>query len=420
MNKNMQTHGWVALDTPFEPPVYFWQEVKYYLLRGIVDVLVFPFFLCIVLGLGIWKKSCKQPARKRMFFGSHPIVTFVHNKHILETEYECVLFAFEDWSNGAMHKGITLKDIMPSFLIGNTPYMLGSYWTMAWVLLRFDVVHLYFDGGLLERTLWWRIEPILYQVFGIKVVLYPYGTDVMSTVRNANRIQRFGHMRFSKKYFMLDYKREKRNFWWSKYANLIIGYAPYIDFLPRLDVLTWHGHIVYDVDRVPFPSIKPKIKIIHFASHGVRKSSSFIKNELDKLSKVYPQIEVECLSGLSRDDAIKKIENSHIFIDSLNDGYLQFSSLEAMLKGRVVLSLIDTELQTFFTQIAPSEYKSFFHDLPLIGINSDSLYAKLEDLILHPEALESIANKNNEFAHTMVAQNIEGYKTIMSMLMEQK
>ncbi|AOO66676.1 hypothetical protein [Sulfurospirillum halorespirans] len=418
MLKDKQTYGWVALDTPFEPPVCFWQEWSYYTKRVILDLFCFPFFVCAVLGIGLWKKIRKQPSQKRMFFGSHPIVILMHNKHVLEEEYACVLFAFEDYSKGKMHDGLTLRDIMPSFLIGKSPYMLGSYWAMIWVLVRFDMVHLYFDGGLLERTVWWRLEAWCYQLCGIKIVMYPYGTDVMSVSHNTNRIQRFGHMRFSKRYFLLDKKREERNFWWSKYANLIVGYAPYIDFLPRLDVLTWHGHIVQDVLMLPFPSLLPKIKIVHFASHGVRKSSFFIAHELERLAAHYPHVEIECLSGLPRDIAIQKLEEAHIFIDSLNDGYLQFSSLEAMLKGRVTLSLIDAELQTFFTQIAPLEYQSFFRDLPLMGITHETLYEKLEALVLHPECLESIAKKSGEFAHEMVTNNIEGYRAIIAMLME--
>lgn len=420
MFKDKQTYGWVALDTPFEPPVQFLQEWKYYLKRVGIDFLCILPFLCVILSVWFWKKIRKKPLKKRMFFGSHPIVTLMHNRKVLENTYECVSFAFEDYSQGKMHDGLTLRDIMPSFLMGKSPYFFGSYWTMIWVLVRFDVVHLYFDGGLLERTLWWRIEPWLYQFFKIKVVLYPYGTDTMSISRNSNRIQRFGHMRFSKCYFTMDLKREKRNFWWSKYADLIIGAAPYIDILSRFDVLTWHGHIVQDVVKVPFPSLYPKIKIIHFASHGVRKSSFFIQQELARLAIHYPHVEVECLNGLPRDVAIQKLEEAHIFIDSLNDGYLQFSSLEAMLKGRIVLSMIDESIKNFFIQVASQVYRPFFDDLPLIDITHQNLYQKLETLVQNPEQLESIAIQNSTFAQRMVTQNIEGYKAIIEILMESK
>lgn len=410
---------WILSSTAFEPPIRIGNEFFYYLVRWSLDILIIIPFLCFVLMGLVVKLFRKKRDKKQMFFGSHPIVMHMQNKKVLESKYDCTLFAFDDWSNGGMHDGITLHAIMPSLLIGNRPYLFGSYWAMIWVLYRFDMVHLYFDGGLLERTIWWRLEPWLYQLYNIKTVMYPYGSDVMTIANNNNRLQRWGHMQFRKQYFMMDHKRDIRNRWWCKYANLVIGYAPYIDFLPRLDILIWHGHILDEITYIPFPDTAERIKILHYASHGVRKSSAFICEQLSRLAQKYTNVQVECLSGLSRESALKKLEEAHIFIDSLNDGYIQFSSLEAMLKGKVVLSALDAQLEEFFRQIAPDRYEIFFNELPLIPITHSNLFERLEHLVQCPEELSKIGEKNCLFANKLIEENKASYREIISILAEQ-
>lgn len=408
-------NDWIVSPFAGEKAVKIGEETRYYFIRIVADVvLLIPFLLLVLLGRA-GRLFRKKNGRPSMFFGTHPVVTHMQNKKVLESEYDCTLFVFEDWSGGKMHDGLTLHSIMPSFLIGKNPYLFGSYWTMLWILNRFDVVHLYFDGGALERTLWWRIEPWLYQWYGIKMFMYPYGADVMRVSGNPNRMQRVGHMHFRRRYFLLDPKREVRNFWWSKYADLIFGYASYIDFLPRLDVLTWHGHIVEDVESAPFPSVDEGVRIVHYASHGVRKSSGFICSRLKQLTERYPNLSIECLSGLPRDEAIAKLESAHIFVDSLNDGYLQYSSIEAMLKGRVVLSSFDSSLAAFFTQLYPDRYESFFEEMPLIRIEPATMIDTVARLLEQPERLAEISEKNRIFANKLICENREAYRKIIEM-----
>lgn len=411
-------NDWIVSPFYGERVVCFRDEMGYYLIRFSVDIMLLIPFLVLVIAGRLFRLFRKMDRKKRMFFGTHPVVLHLQNKKVLEKEYECTLFVFEDWSNGGMHEGLTLHSIMPSVLIGNQPYLLGSYWVMLWVLYRFDIVHLYFDGGVLERTLWWRIEPWLYQWYGIKTVMYPYGADTMSVSHNAHRIQKLGHMQFRKRYFLLDPKREVRNFWWCKYADLVIGYAPYIDFLPRLDVLVWHGQIVNDIVPVDFPSVDEEIRIVHYASHGIRKSSGYICEQLQKLSVRYPYVRIECLSGLHRAEAIQKLDEAHIFIDSLNDGYLQFSSLEAMLKGKIVLSAVDEGLERFFTYLAPKRYEMFFRDIPLVRIDHESFFETVEAIIMTPELLRERSEYTRAFAEKLVEKNKESYRQIITMVAE--
>ncbi len=235
--------GWILVNERCNAPFDFRQECKYYLKRYVVDILAIMPLIAILLCLFIigkfgGKSSTHGDKKKKIVLGTHPIITFNIARQILSDEYDCTLFAFKEWSNGSFHNGITAVDIMPRFIAGGDPYLFGSYWAFIWAIKNFDVFCLYFDGGFLERTLWWRIEPVIYQLFGKKVLLHPYGADVWDTLRNTNRPQKVGHMSFNPKYFDLDLKRIRRAYWWSKYVNFVFGPVGYIDFLPRIDVFT--------------------------------------------------------------------------------------------------------------------------------------------------------------------------------------
>lgn len=417
LKDNLARYDWILTNEDFKAPFDFKQEFRYYLKRYLVDILaVFP-FLIILIALYFYKKfKPKNDSANKMIFGTHPIISFKLLKGVLKEDYECTVFVFHDWSKGNFHDGVVAEDIMPKWAVGKDPYLFGSYWAFIWALKNFDIFHLYFDGGFLERTIWWKLEPIIYQLFDKKVILYPYGADVWDLLRNTNRARKIGHMTFSPRYFHLDFKRIKRLYHWSKYADLIHGHINYIDSLPRIDVLAFHGHIIDNKEKYDysFPEIKDKVKIIHYANHGVRKGSHFIKKILYELKNERDDFEFELCEGLPRETALQKLDGTHIFIEQITDGFLSYSAVEAMLKGKVVLTSLDEDLKGFYEYLYPDYYKDFFKELPVININSESLKSRLTELLDNKENLEILSKKGREFIEKMLDGNEKAYKLLIS------
>lgn len=419
LKDNLARYGWILTNEDFKAPFDFKQEFRYYLKRYLVDILaVFP-FLIILIALYFYKKfKPKNDSANKMIFGTHPIISFKLLKGVLKEDYECTVFVFHDWSKGNFHDGVVAEDIMPKWAVGKDPYLFGSYWAFIWALKNFDIFHLYFDGGFLERTIWWKLEPIIYQLFDKKVILYPYGADVWDTFRNTNRLSKLGQMAFMPRYFSLDFKRIQRTYYWSKYVNLIFGYINYIDFLPRIDVLAFHGHVIDNKEKYDysFPEIKDKVKIIHYANHGIRKGSHFIKQTFDNLRNERDDFEFESYYGLPREIALKKLDDIHIFIEQITDGFLSYSAVEALLKGKIVLTNLSENLIDFYKYLNYNYYENFFDELPIINVNSSNLKDKITELLNNKENLEVFSKKSEKFIRKMLNENEKAYKLLISHL----
>jgi len=414
----MNNRGWIQISKSYTAPFQIKEEIVYFFKRLLVDSLMFFPLIVFVCFIFVRNKLVNQNNLK-MLFGTHPITTFNIFKHMLETEYETTLFVFDDYSKGNFHEGITLKDILPKYFRVKNPYFFGSYFAFFWAIKNFHIFHLYFDAGFLERTFWWRLEPLIYQLLRKKVVLYPYGTDAMTLLNNTNLSQKIGHMYFSDKYFNMDFKRFKRNYWWSKYVTLVVGFAPYIKFLPRLDVLIWHGQVALNYQDIKvnlFDKNTKKIKILHFANHKIRKGSYLIEKVLSEVCSTHKHVSFECLEGVSRDEALRKLDECDIFVDSLIDGFFQFSSLDAMIRGKVSLSFYDEEINSVFKQLNPEYYVRFLEEFPGINININNFKEKLLALIEEPDDISSLSLRSEATAKKMIEENIENYKTLINEL----
>lgn len=423
MNNNLKEKlaesGWVLTNEDFKPPFDFKEELRYNLIGYSVSILAIIPLLIVLVFLYFYLRLKGKNKRPRMLFGTHAVITFKLLKKVLEEEHDCTLFAFKD----DFHKVenidvITAEDVMPKWIARKYPYLLGRYWAFVWALKNFDIFHLYFDGGFLDRTIWWRLEPIIYQLFGKKVILYPYGADVWDTFRNTNRLSKLGQMCCSPKYFHLDFKRIKRTYWLAKYANFVIGAVNYIDFLPKIDIFTFHGHIVGDTGnyRYVFPPIDKKVKIIHYANQGVRKGSHFIKQTFDNLRNERDDFEFESYYGLPREIALKKLDDIHIFIEQITDGFLSYSAVEALLKGKIVLTNLSENLIDFYKYLNYNYYENFFDELPIINVNSSNLKDKITELLNNKENLEVFSKKSEKFIRKMLNENEKAYKLLISHL----
>lgn len=409
-------NSWITLSTSFIPPFHIYDELKYLIKRISIDIIMFIPLVFFILFL-FAKRTKKHPPK--MLFGTHPVFTFLAMQEILSTKFDTTLFVFDDYSQGNFHNGLTLHDITPSYIKLSSPYFLGSYIAYFWALKNFNIFHLYFDAGFLERTIWWRLEPIIYQLLSKKVILYPYGTDSMPMLTNTNLSQKLGHMQFSNHYFNLDFKRIKRNYWWSKYANLIFGFAPFIQFLPRIDILLWHGQIIPNYQQITHRHIKPdqqKIKILHFANQKARKGSYFIEEILSKITMQYPHVSYECLEGVPRSVALQKLEECDIFIDSLLDGYFQFSSIDAMLMGKVTLNYYDNNVDDIFLQLNPEYFEKFFNEFPAININVHTLENELKKLLDNHQLISDLSIRSYKYAYKIIDENIHLYQDTIDKL----
>lgn len=410
--------GWSFLFNDYVPPINYINEVYNRLIRIIIDLVSsIPFFL-ILIGFLIFSNRSKNIKIKKILFGTVPVISFnLINKLLIKNNIDSTLFVFDDWSKGNHHEGICFKDICKIKFINSNPYNFGPYIAFLWGIKNFDIFCLYFNGGFLERTIFWKLEPIIYQLLNKKVILIPYGSDVWTMKHNNNRMQKLGHLMSSKRYFILDGKRESRIFHWSKYVNLIIATINYIDFLPRIDILVYHGHIIEDINNYQYTFKETnKIKILHYANEGVRKGSLYIEDILQNSTHNY---NIEFYYGEKRSYVLSKLENAHIYIEQITDGFFSYSALEAMLQGKIIFAYLDEEINKMYKILDSKYYINFFNNLPIVNVNDTNIKEKIEEYTNKDfKDLKKISLKTREFAIKLINENEKIYLKIFRDLSE--
>lgn len=387
------------------PPFSAKDELIYFLKRLVIDIFVgtpIIFLLIIAIPFRLWLIPM---VKGKILLGTIPLIIFKTYHALLSKSFDTTLFAMEDYSKGSFHDGETLHTIAPSWIARYT-YFIGPYYAFVWALCKFEIFFLYFDSGFLERTFWWRIEPILLQWYGKKSVMVPYGSDVWSIESMSNLIKKLGLGLFKRKYFGLDFKRRERNYWWCKYATVIFGIVDFVKYLPRVDILTLNGHIILEDENSYVPCVATaKIKIIHIANDAYRKGSMEIDRLLKNLSLKRDDFEYEILTGLPREEVMQKISEAHIVIDTPIDGFIQYTTMEAALKGKIVMAHLDHNLNNFFCYLNPSYYKKHFEDMPIIDIDLETLEKKLIDVLDNRDSFEKISQCTRSFAQKTIEEN---------------
>lgn len=392
----------VGISAPFR----FLDELRYYSTRIAVDIVIGIPVLLGLLFMLVFKPIIKKRARKRILFGTVPIIIFKSYHQALKNQFDTTLFVMDDWSDGAFHDGLQLQNIAPR-MISQQPYLIGPYYAFIWAILNFELFFLYFDSGFLERTIWWRIEPVLLQLYEKKTVMMPYGSDTWSVENMSNLPKKLGLQMFKRHYFGLDPKRKKRNFWWCKYATVVFSIVDFIKFLPRADVITLHGHILLNENELSYtPFVKTdKMKILHVANDAYRKGSWAIHNSLQKLQHLRNDFEYEIATGMNRDEILQKIEKSTIVIDTVVDGFIQYTTMEAALAGKIVMARLDHDLNEFFTYINPEYYQKHFQLMPILDVQMQTLEEKLVELLDNSSQISDLSYRTREFALEKLQEN---------------
>lgn len=401
-------------------PFHFLDEVRYYSIRIAVDIIIGIPALLLLLCMLVLKPIIKIRVKKRILFGTVPIIIFKSYHQALKNQFNTTLFVMDDWSNGAFHDGIHLRDIAPK-IISKQPYLIGPYYAFFWAILNFELFFLYLDSGFLERTIWWKVEPILLQLYGKKTVMMPYGSDTWTVESMSNLPKKLGLEMFKRHYFGLDSKRKKRNYWWCKYATVVFSIVDFMKFLPRADVITLHGHILLNENELTYvPYVKmDKIKILHVANDPYRKGSWAIQNTLQKLLQVRNDFEYEIVTGMNRDEILQKIEKSTIVIDTIVDGFLQYTTMEAALAGKIVMARLDDELNSFFSYINPDYYQKHFQSMPIIDVQMQTLEERLIELLDNPNQISDLSYRTREFALEKLQENKMFLSEFIHMLLSE-
>lgn len=277
---------------------------------------------------------------------------------------------------------------------------LRYYYLFFVSIFKFKCLYIYFTGGPLHPTvILSAIEPALYKIAKVRIVVMPYGGDVYNLANTGNLLL--------KNAMGLDYpdhrfkrKRIVRNLdLWTKHADHIISGCDWVDYTYYWDTLTL-GHFAIDTDALKpahqnssRPMSDRPIKILMAPNHPKIKGTEYFVKSIEDLTREGYQIELKILKGVPNNLIIDAIRSSDIIADQLIIGWYAMFALEAMALEKPVLCHIRNDLEEFYCNtglLEPGE-------LPIVNCNPADVKEKIRMLVQDKKTLMDIGIRSRKY-----------------------
>lgn len=360
------------------------------LIKGSVLVVWEVFLLPVVLFGALLARF--YPKSVEIGFGPEPLINNVYHAKALkskgwqvETFVDSLYFITSEFDVKLVSANKLVSWLIKlSFL----PYFFSIF--------RYKVVYIYFNGGgLYAARFLWVLEPFLYRIAGVKVVVMPYGSDIQD-------MQKSGGLYF-KHVVDQDYPRHFRRrmiirckVWiWSLYADHVISGCDWVDYMQHWDTLCI-SHFSIDLDRWVSGSNVAKsgpVKILHAPNHKNIKGTRFFQQAVERLKQRGYEVELVMVQGVPNTELKKMIDDCDIVADQLVIGWYAMFAIEAMALGKPVLCYVRDDLEELYISAGLLERG----ELPLVKCSPRDLIDVIEKLVVDRSELRAIGARGRAY-----------------------
>ncbi len=368
----------------------------------LAPLLFFIAFLC---------RFCKKS--RDVGLGPEPLINNVYHKKALELcGYSAETFVSEVYFITDQFD-IRADKLFPANLLLRT---LGARWSSRYIYLlryvylfvlalrRYRCLYIYFNGGPLGLLgarfgieLLRKMEPFLYKLARVRVVVLPYGNDVQEMSRSPNPLFKHavaqdypGHR--SRRQTVADQVDR-----WTKHADHIISGCEWVDYMYHWDTLML-AHFSIDVDLwkpvgQPPAGSSAKLRILHAPNHRAIKGSQYFINAVGELIAEGLDVELVLVEHLPNDEVRKIMASVDIVADQLIIGWYAMFALEAMAMEKPVLCYLRGDLKQLYMVaglIAPDE-------IPIINCTPLTVKEVIRDLATNRGKLPEIGRRSREY-----------------------
>ncbi len=279
------------------------------------------------------------------------------------------------------------------------PYTFWKYiFAYFYSIIRYRCVYFYFNGGplgLLSRLLG-RLEPYLYHLAGVKVVMMPYGGDVQDLSRSPNLLYKHAlahdypdhRFRRSKIAASIDT--------WTRGADHIISGCEWVDYMYHWDTLML-GHFSIDTDQwKPPPDVQTNprpIRILHAPNHKMIKGTQFFIDAVNDLCAEGLSVELVILERVPNARVQEVMASVDIVADQLVIGWYAMFALEAMAMGKPVLCYLRPDLEDLYLAaglIKPNE-------IPILNCTPLTVKETMRRLVIDREFRQDAGRRSRIF-----------------------
>ncbi len=348
-----------------------------FLIKLGLELLLLPVLL-------VYAGICRLlPKKVDVGLGPEPLINNVYHKKAMERlGYRCETFVF------------TVYYITSEFDVRIDRLIPSSYFaqmaSLFWILPRYRCLMVYFHGVFQDSVFYWKLEPRIFRLAGVKTVVLPYGSDVQVMTRSPNL--------YFKHAMSLDYpghrgRRARLSHkvdLWTVGADRVFSGCEWVDYM-----YFWHtlmlGHFsidtaLFQAEKIPVPvfSAQRPMKVFHAPNHRNMKGTRHLQNAVVRLKEKGLHVELVLAERVPNERIKELIRESDLILDQLVIGWYAMFALEAMSSGKPVVCYLREDLKELYLA---SGVLSSEAEIPIINASFRSLESVLENLYRNPQKL---------------------------------
>ena len=341
----------------------------------LLELLYFPFLLFFSMFARI------MPKKVEIGLGPEPLINNIYHAKALRS-YGWSAETFVD-NTFYITSDFDIKFIYKSKIIFYLTSIL--YCNFIFSIFRYKAIYIYFTGGCLLRSqLLWRLEPFLYRLAGVKIVVMPYGGDVQDIKKCKNLSYKFAVDKDYPWFFRRQNIIRSKVWLWMRYADHVISGCDWVDYMEHWDTLCL-GHFSIDSEKINYGKSKKKennkVKILHAPNHKEIKGTRFFEKAVQNLQNEGFNIELIMVEGLPNKKIQELIQDCDIIADQLIIGWYAMFAIEGMAAAKPVLCFLRDDLKNLYYQAGIIEIE----EIPIINCNPKTVTDTLRNLLNLPK-----------------------------------
>lgn len=267
--------------------------------------------------------------------------------------------------------------------------IISSLIAQCWVLFSARAIYIYFNGGPFGGIPFLQeIEPFLYSVSGIKVVVMPYGGDVQEMTRSPNLL--FKHA-VAQDYPAFRHERgavAARIERWTRRADVLVSGVEWVDYMYHWDFVQV-GHFSIDLDyiddvceRVAMASQGERgegvgvadgdrqiFRVLHAPNHRAIKGTQYLVDAIEELRTEGANIELVLIERMPNEQLLHLVADCDLVVDQLVIGWYAMFAIEGMAMGKPVVCRLRPDLIEFFEDVGALQSG----DIPLVDARPSTI-----------------------------------------------
>ena len=372
-------------------------HVKGIIIKYGIFLLIFPIFcviLVISIPISIYKSKLikSRKIKPKIIWGPVPVINIKYNSdavrrygYISNTLVYDVshINNWDDFDYVIRPKNLNI--------IYRLLMLVRPYFVFLWLLCNYDIFHFFFDCGYLAHTPLKWIEFPLLKLSGKKIIVSPYGSDVImpSKVKNKYKWNVALFMEGDENYSDINEDDVLRNIQYStKYADYIIGAGDLVEYLIRYDQCLHYVSIDLAKWKPAYKTTNKVVRIVHAPNHRTLKGTQYLIDACDELKKEGYKIDLVIVEGMPNESAKKIYEQADIIADQFLVGCYGLFAIEGMTLGKPIMCYLRENLY---------EANKHWYDCPIVNTNPDNLRENLIKLIEDPELRVELGKRGRKY-----------------------